>query len=188
MKKVIAISGSPRNKGTTDTLLTHFVHILKEKGAEVELFSISRMAISPCTECGGCNDTGVCTIIDGMAILYERLKEVDVIVISTPVFFSSVPAQLKSFIDRFQSWWMAKEKLGKKIRENTGKLAILVAGGRKSEKDFECVRRTMIAFGMTTDLAFTGGLYFPNTESPEDLPSGREIYEKLLPLVYKLMN
>jgi multimeric flavodoxin WrbA len=59
--------------------------------------------INPCNACDACrkeNSKG-CVVNDDMQMLYPKLKAADAIVIASPVYWFSVSAQTKLFIDRF---------------------------------------------------------------------------------------
>lgn len=83
--------------------------------------------IHPCTACGHCRDVFGCVFDDCMAPLYEKIRDSDAVIISSPVYFSSLPGQLKNLIDRCQVLWEQKERDKNSIRAKFGFL-ILTAG------------------------------------------------------------
>jgi multimeric flavodoxin WrbA len=103
--KVLAIWGSPRKGGNTDTLLNAFIDGATEAGAQVERLALRELKISPCLEIYHCFKDGTCPIKDDMLPLYDKLLEADVVVLASPIFFYSVTAQAKAFIDRTQALW-----------------------------------------------------------------------------------
>lgn len=169
MACILALYGSPRRGGTTDTVLDAFIEQARARGHEVEDVRLCSLRILPCTECGACNLTGICTISDSMNSLYGKVREAEHIVIAVPVFFSSIPSQVKGFIDRFQCWWVAREQLGREPRPRGGLLVPLVAGARGSEKDLVCVRRTLAAFADAAGFAIGSGVFI-KAEEPRDIP------------------
>lgn len=185
MARILALAASPRRGGTTDRLLELFTELARAAGHEVDELRLASLAIAPCSECGACDLTGVCTLKDAMAGVYERVRAADHIVVATPVFFSCVPAQLKAFIDRFQSWWVAKERLGRLPREPRGSLVLLCAGGRDCERDLSCVRRTLGAFAETAGFVARES-FFVVAESPWALPPRARLKQGLAPLVESL--
>jgi multimeric flavodoxin WrbA len=72
-------------------------------GAEVDTVTIQGLDIQPCTACEACKGTeeGDCIIQDDMQSLYPKVRQADVIVIATPVYWFTMSAQAKVFIDRF---------------------------------------------------------------------------------------
>ena len=103
--KILAIWGSPRRGGNTDILLKAFVDGATQAGAEVERIALRELKISPCQEIYHCFKDGTCPIKDDMLPLYDKLLEADVVALASPIFFYSVTAQAKAFIDRTQALW-----------------------------------------------------------------------------------
>ena len=93
--KVLEICGSPRDGNTAWIMRKIF-----EKGSEAELIFIKDISIELCDGCLTCEDAGKCIKNDDMQSIYQRLTKCDKIVIGSPVYFDSVPALLKNFIDR----------------------------------------------------------------------------------------
>jgi multimeric flavodoxin WrbA len=103
--KFLAIWGSPRRGGNTDILLNALVEGAQEGGGQVERLALRELKISPCLEIYHCFKAGTCPIKDDMLPLYDKLLEADVVVLASPIFFYSVSAQAKAFIDRTQALW-----------------------------------------------------------------------------------
>lgn len=61
--------------------------------------------INPCTACSYCADKDECIFNDSMNEIYKLIEECSLISISSPVYFSSLPGQLKNLIDRTQVLW-----------------------------------------------------------------------------------
>lgn len=99
-KKVLIISASPRKGGNSDLLCDQFLAGAKEAGHSVEKIRLQERKINYCLGCGVCNNTHQCVQKDDMKILVEKMLEADVIVLATPVYFYTMDAQLKTFIDR----------------------------------------------------------------------------------------
>ena len=106
MKKVLILSGSPRRGGNSDTLCDEFKKGAIEAGNEVEKIFVTGKNIAYCKGCYACKDTGVCVIRDDMAEVLQKMLDADVIVLSSPVYFYSISAQLKAVIDRTVARWL----------------------------------------------------------------------------------
>lgn len=105
-KKVLILSGSPRKGGNSDLLCDEFMRGAKEKGNEVEKIFIKDKQIGYCTACYYCRDTGKgCAIKDDMAEILDKMLSADVIVMSSPIYFYSIDAQMKTVIDRTVAKW-----------------------------------------------------------------------------------
>ena len=98
--KVLAISSSPRLHGNSDFLCDQFLKGAAEAGHTVEKIRLAEMEIAPCSACNACQSGGVCVKKDGMADTLEKTISADIIVLATPVYFYSMSAQMKIFIDR----------------------------------------------------------------------------------------
>jgi len=94
------ISGSPRIDGNSDVLCDQFIKGAKQAGHETDKINLSKKKLSPCFACYSCRNDGVCIQKDDMAEILEKLVSADIIVLSTPVYFYSMDAQMKMFIDR----------------------------------------------------------------------------------------
>lgn len=99
MKKILGISGSPRHHGNSEMALSRILNNC-EKYASVVKFNVSQMNVHLCDGCLTCEDTGICYHEDDMASLITQIKEADIIVISTPVYFDGLPAVCKNILDR----------------------------------------------------------------------------------------
>ena len=106
MKKVLILSSSPRKGGNSDILCDQFAKGALENGNQVEKIRVSEKKIAPCTGCYFCrNSGGRCALNDDMGDILQKIIDCDVLVLSTPVYFYSMCAQLKAVIDRCVARW-----------------------------------------------------------------------------------
>lgn len=106
MKKVLILSGSPRKGGNSDILCDEFAKGAIEAGNEVEKVRVTEKRIAPCTGCYYCRTHGgECAFHDDMGELLQKIIDCDVLVLSSPVYFYSICAQLKAVIDRTVARW-----------------------------------------------------------------------------------
>jgi multimeric flavodoxin WrbA len=122
--KVLGVLGSPRIKGNSDILLDRALAGAGDSGAETEKIILARKNISGCLDCRKCNETGVCAVKDDMLEIHEKILFADAVIHSVPVYFWSMTAQMKAYLDRwcalFDAKWQWQEQyivqmLGKKI-------------------------------------------------------------------------
>jgi len=101
-RRIVIVNGSPRKNGNSTLLAEQVAAGARAAGAEVESFTLHTMDIRPCDACDACQETagGMCLIRDDMQLLYPRLERADAIVIASPIYWFSVSAQTKLFIDR----------------------------------------------------------------------------------------
>ncbi len=102
-KKILLVMGSPRKEGNSATLAKQVATGAKATGAAVETFYLHTLNIQPCTACDACREDGHkdCVIDDDMEILYPKLRQADALVIASPIYWFTVSAQTKLFMDRW---------------------------------------------------------------------------------------
>ena len=101
-KKVVIISSSPRRKGNSEILCDQFLKGALEAGCEVEKINLNDYTIHPCLACEYCRKhENVCCQKDDAHMIIQKMIDADVWVLSSPVYFYSISAQMKLLIDRF---------------------------------------------------------------------------------------
>ena len=165
--KTLGIHGSPRRGGNTEILLKEFLRGCQDAGAEVEEVFLRELKISPCLEIYACQKDGQCPIKDDMKPLYGKLIETDILVVSSPIFFYAVSAQLKAMIDRCQALWARKYLLKQPIGPGrTGRKGVFLAvGGAKGAKNFDGALLTMKYFFDAIDRTFDRSLLFKEVDA-----------------------
>ncbi|NVM36550.1 MAG: flavodoxin family protein [Candidatus Lokiarchaeota archaeon] len=97
---VMGISGTPRTNGNSEILLRYALKPFENNGWNVKIFLLSELTIKPCNACESCRETGTCIINDDMQRIYDAFQWCNAIIISSPVYFLNVSAQLHSILDR----------------------------------------------------------------------------------------
>lgn len=100
---VLAINGSPHmDKGNTAKILNPFLEGLKEAGANVELLYTAKLNIEPCSGDLSCwfVNPGTCAKDDDMQTILPKIKDADVIVWASPVYYAGITGPLKILMDR----------------------------------------------------------------------------------------
>jgi multimeric flavodoxin WrbA len=101
-KHIVVLSGSPRNGGNTDRLTEAFIEGAKTAGNHISLFKVAGLKIGGCRGCEHCfKHKGVCIQKDDMPPILDELRKADALVLTSPVYYFGVSAQLKLAIDRF---------------------------------------------------------------------------------------
>jgi len=170
--KVLGIFGSPRKGGNTDLLLEEALKGAEQEGAEVERLRLTDFAVTPCTECHGCDQTGECVIPDDMQKIYPKLLEADIILLASPIFFYGVTAWAKALIDRSQVFWTRKyllkdSSLGKEGKKRKG--FFISVGATKGKKVFEGSILTVKYFFDVLNAEYGGELVFKEVEGKGDI-------------------
>lgn len=103
--KVLAISSSPRGSGQskTEMLLEPLIEGMKEASAEVEVVNLRNKKIQNCIGCYTCwtKTPGKCIHKDDMTNeLFPKYISSDIVIFASPLYFYSVTAGMKTFMDR----------------------------------------------------------------------------------------
>lgn len=102
VKKILEITSSPRKNGNS-TLLAHAIADgARSCGARVETVDLHRLRIRPCTACDKCHadDDRFCVLRDDMQKVYAKVVAADGLIYASPVYWFTVSAQMKLFMDR----------------------------------------------------------------------------------------
>lgn len=127
--KVLIINASPRRIGVTITLLAEIEKNI-DSAHYVETFIIYQLNMKPCLGCLKCRPDRICILPEDDAhILAEKVKESEMLIIGTPVYWGNIPGPLKIFFDRNVTLFESVE--AKSVRKRPekqlkGKKAILV--------------------------------------------------------------
>ena len=91
-KKIVVITGSPRKNGNSFAMTDAFIKAAEEKGHTVTRFDAAMMKLGGCHACETCYSTGAPAVL-----------EADALVFTMPVYWYSIPSQIKAVIDRIYS-------------------------------------------------------------------------------------
>jgi len=105
LTKLLSISASPVEGSSTDFLLKRIAAaVVKGLGgdeyAQNMLVRLNDMKFIPCQACGESPAPKYCLFDDDLTPLYEQLVSCNCLLFGSPVYFDSVSAQAKMFIDR----------------------------------------------------------------------------------------
>ncbi len=168
---ILGLNGSPRKKGNTQFLLSAFLNEAERVGARTRSIRVVEHNIGPCKELIVCEKKGFCPIDDDMKHeIYPLLRDTDVIVLASPVFFYNVSAQLKALIDRCQTLWARKYRL--KLTDPARKFRkgyLLATGATQGRNLFEGMKLTAQYFFDAVGAEFLGSLTYRGIEGPTDM-------------------
>ena len=103
-KKIVVITGSPRKNGNSFAMTNAFIDAAEAKGHTVTRFDAALKTVGGCRACETCYSTGkACTFDDDFNTIAPAILEADTIVFTMPVYWYSIPAQIKGVIDRIFS-------------------------------------------------------------------------------------
>lgn len=102
---ILVLNGSPRPGGNTRRRIEAFQTGAVSAGHHVDVADVCRMKISGCLACEYCHTkgNGACAQKDDMQKIYDLLKEAEMLVIASPIYYHGITGQLKCVLDRFYS-------------------------------------------------------------------------------------
>lgn len=141
-RNILVLTGSFRTNGNSDLMADAFISGAEESGNKVTKFDTAHKIFTVCKACKLCYTNGkACPFDEAFSELAHYILEADVLVISTPIYWYSFPAQLKAALDKFYSFVVA----GKNIKMKDS--ILLVCGEEKEKKAFDGIVKsyTMMA-------------------------------------------
>ena len=104
-KKIVVITGSPRKNGNSFAMTDAFIQAAEEKGHTVTRFDAAMKHVGGCRACETCFKTAkACSFDDDFNTIAPAILEADAVVFTMPVYWYSIPAQVKGVIDRLFSF------------------------------------------------------------------------------------
>ena len=187
---VLGLQGSPRKKGNTNFLLETFMTAAGNMGAQTHIVDCTRKNIIPCKEYVVCEKKGFCPIEDDVRDeIYPLLRQADVVVIATPIFFYNMTAQLKAVIDRCQTFWARKYKL--KLQDPGADMRrgfLLAVGATRGKNLFEGLNLTTQYFFDAIGAKFEGSLTYRGIEGPKDMAGHPTVQEDVEKAVHGILK
>jgi multimeric flavodoxin WrbA len=185
-KKVLVLLGSPRRKGNSAALAQKIAEGAKSEGASVRAVFLHGMNISPCTACYACQKpkSRGCSIDDDMQPLYRAMLEADAWVIASPVYWFTLSAQMKLWMDRC----LAFPAYGKEPFEGK-RIAIAMSYGGEDPFDSGCVnalRTFQDAYNYVG--AEIVGMVYGSAMEPGDIRANRTLLREARELGKKLVK
>ena len=137
-RRVVVVHGSPRKEGNSQALAKIAIKTLADTGIVSDEIDASAIAFAY----PGCNACNICQMSDGFGCLLDdelsmtvnRLLNYDAIILATPIFWLSYPAQIKILIDRMYGL-IKFEKNEKIVSPLCGKSLALLATGSTEYDD-----------------------------------------------------
>jgi len=186
---ILGLQGSPRKKGNTNFLLSSFLQAAEQKGAATRIISVAESNILPCKEYVVCEKKGTCPIDDDMAgEVYGLLRQAEVVVLASPIFFYNMPSQLKALVDRCQVFWARKYRL--KLSDPlkaTRRGYLLSVAATRGKTLFDGIQLTTKYFFDAIDARFDGSLLYRGIEGPKDMANHPTVREEVDQVVTALM-
>ncbi|MBS1371039.1 MAG: flavodoxin family protein [Lentisphaeria bacterium] len=181
-KKMLFVIAGPRLAGSTAFAARTAAEAARAAGNEVDIVELPKLKGGNvgCISCYGCQRSGEyrCVIDDDMSRLVASLPQYDVVAIASPVFFFSISAQAKAFLDRFFS---LVKHVGDGIETPLSKIRlafITTSGGDESDSGVRNVFSTIRDCAAYAEAPEPQFLYFGNCTEPKEFKADRANTEK----------
>jgi multimeric flavodoxin WrbA len=132
-KTIVAIVGTYRKAGVTDTAVDEILKAAQAAGIQTSKIYLIDKNIEFCTNCRTCTQQpgptrGACPLNDDMAEILDRLDATDALVIASPVNFFNITAVTRKFLERLlvYTYWPWGSAIPKFRITKRDKKAVLV--------------------------------------------------------------
>ena len=104
-KKILVLTGSARKDGNSNRMARSFAKAAEAKGHEVKVIDTAELKLNFCHACETCYKTGKpCSFDDDFNTIADDILAADALVFSCPVYWYSVPSQIKAVVDKMFSF------------------------------------------------------------------------------------
>ncbi len=179
--KIIGLLGSPLTKGNTAQLLDRALKGAEDAGCSVERIVVANLDFQACQEMMFCKEHETCILDDDLQAMYPKFREMDGLIIATPVMTMGIPGKLKSFIDRFQVFFMAKYLRKKPLISKEKKICrsglFICISGMNIPEVFIGSKLTIKAFFDIIDCQYTDEFLISDMDTIKDIRSQPDLLD-----------
>ncbi|WP_371226799.1 flavodoxin family protein [Roseovarius sp. 2305UL8-3] len=150
----VILKGSPRTGGNSDALADMFRTEAEGQGAAVQEVKLADLSYQGCINLFHCKTGGqACGQVDDLTPVLAAIAQAQVLVLASPVYFTSISGQLKLAMDRFFSFFVPDYPTNPdKSRLGTGRhLVFLQTQGEPEERYRDLMESFSVSF---TNLGF----------------------------------
>ncbi len=173
MPNILSLSGSPIKNSSTEILLEKIAEGIKESwgpSCTYEFIRLNDLKYIPCQACGKSPEPDYCFFHDDLFPVYDKLVNCDIVLLGTPVYFDSVSAQTKMFIDRCNclrppDFEGTTGHHFKRILSKKRVGAMVLVGGERGE--FECARKVIAGFFKWAEIVNSGQIIYAGSDWKE---------------------
>ena len=100
-KKIVVLTGSARKGGNSNRMAQAFADAAAAKGHDVKVIDTTALKLNFCHGCETCYKTGKpCSFDDDFNTIADDILTADALVFSAPIYWYSIPSQIKAVIDK----------------------------------------------------------------------------------------
>lgn len=188
--RIVAIQGSYRNNGVTTSMLRYATGKAEKMGYEVTYINLFEKNIEFCRGCRKCLEQQECVLRnDDMQEITKLIKEADVIILASPVYWANTPAIVKNLFDRLLGASMEETKTFPKPRLAGKRYIFLSACNTAMPFAKWCgqttgILRTVHEYFKTSGVKCLGAVICDNTGVKKSVPAGK--YRKIDRIMEKI--
>jgi multimeric flavodoxin WrbA len=179
--KIIGLLGSPLTEGNTAQLLDRALKGAEDAGCTVEKIVVTNLDFQACQEMMFCAEHQTCILDDDLQAIYPKFREMDGLITATPVMTMGIPGKLKSFMDRFQVFFMAKyvrkKPLVSKEKQPLRKGLFICISGMNIPEVFVGAKMTVKAFYDIIDCQYSDELLISGMDTIKAIQSQPDLLE-----------
>ena len=163
-KNVVVITGSPRKDGYSFAMTDSFIQAAQALGHTVTRFDAAMLRLGGCRACETCFKTGkACSFDDDFNTIAPAVLAADAVVFTMPVYWYSIPSQIKAVIDRLYSLVVGG-------RDISGKECALIACCEEEDRSvLDGVRIPMERTAALNKWKMVGEVLVPGVLRPGDI-------------------
>ena len=169
MLNILTLTGSPIRGGSTDILLERIADGIAQSSAQPvhnQIIHLNDYQYLPCQSCGKSPEPDYCIFHDEIYPVYDLLIGCDIVLFGSPIYFDTVSAQSKLFIDRCNCLRPAdfsgqSEHSFKRIISKKRLGAMALVGGE--DQKLECARLVIAGFFIWTEVINCGMVSYKGT-------------------------
>ncbi len=130
--EALMMLGSRNPEGRTASSAEALLEGLASEGCHSEEIFLTEMSIERCRQCdmdgyGLCRAEGRCVIEDDFTSLVDRIRDVDLAIFATPVYFGDLSESMHAFLRRLQR--ICRHESARKAISGKPAVGICMAGG-----------------------------------------------------------
>lgn len=135
--KVVVLDGSPHNDGKTKSIVNE---VLRGLDVDTHFYNAYKNDIAACIDCSYCfNHESECVIIDDFQLMINDLMDADVVILSSPLHFSTYSGKFLSMISRFQCLFALKYHFKKELPFKNKIGLVVCSAGNNYPKMFDAL-------------------------------------------------
>ena len=192
MHPAVIYACSHRGDGNSDRAAALLAQGVAQAGGRAEILRLRRFEVRPCLACGFCDDPrggrerSRCVLgeQDQAWDLFAPLLTARLVLVASPIYFYHLPSRLKTWIDRSQPFWRARQNREpwQAALPRRPARAVFVAGQPEGRKLFEGAGLTLRYFVNSFNLDLAEPLVLRGLDGPDDLAGRAADQERIAAL------